>query len=323
MNVINAVLNSIDIGPAKQHENLKMFPLFSCQAVTEVDYITLDEAIGLDEVEITETSLEGSVSELFLKNKGKHPVLILDGETLVGAKQDRTVNLTILAPACSRIILPVSCVESGRWSKSRKGFTTSKYSHFASGRGDRIMDVSKSLASDESRTSDQSSVWSSIDHMFESSDLASSTSSMVDIYDNSETEVEEFVDVITPTNGQIGAVFVRNNSVSGVELFESPNILSKLFDKILRSHALEAVVLESHNHQSHTHDKIVQFLSDIEKATTLQYEAVGLGNDIRLNGDLTIGAALARKNKLIHLASYSRLDVYCHRLKSCCQRLKL
>ena len=60
-------------------------------------------------------------------------ILILDGEELVGAKQNRIVNTTILIPANSTITIPVSCVEQGRWSydvlkkkesDSSKGYAT-------------------------------------------------------------------------------------------------------------------------------------------------------------------------------------------------------
>ena len=48
-------------------------------------------------------------------NEGELSVLLLDGEELLGAKQNRVLNLTILVPAHQTCVVPVSCVESGRW----------------------------------------------------------------------------------------------------------------------------------------------------------------------------------------------------------------
>ena len=49
-------------------------------------------------------------------NKSDRMVLILDGEELVGIKQNRIVNTTILIAANTTTVIPVSCVEQGRWS---------------------------------------------------------------------------------------------------------------------------------------------------------------------------------------------------------------
>jgi hypothetical protein len=38
-----------------------------------------------------------------------------DGEQLVGAKQNRILNMTVLVAAETEVTIPVSCVERGRW----------------------------------------------------------------------------------------------------------------------------------------------------------------------------------------------------------------
>ena len=94
-----------------------MFPLVSRDAAQRrvPDYRTLDEGLKVGGVEITEVSEQGSVPELRVVNRGLHPILIVDGEELIGAKQNRVVNLTILVAPQSKLTIPVSCVEAGRW----------------------------------------------------------------------------------------------------------------------------------------------------------------------------------------------------------------
>lgn len=77
------------------------------------DWLTLAEA-G-DRVRTTEVDDEGSVPELRVANLGDLPLLLLDGEQLVGAKQNRILNMTVLVAAHSEVTIPVSCVEQGRW----------------------------------------------------------------------------------------------------------------------------------------------------------------------------------------------------------------
>jgi len=55
----------------------------------------------------------GSVPDLLVDNRGDVRVLFLEGEELIGAKQNRILNTSVLVPAHSKIKIPVSCVEPG------------------------------------------------------------------------------------------------------------------------------------------------------------------------------------------------------------------
>ena len=73
-------------------------------------------------IEISEVSEGGSVPELRLKNKLDQDVFAADGETLLGAKQNRVLNSSIYVKASAEIVIPVSCVEQGRWSYQSRNF---------------------------------------------------------------------------------------------------------------------------------------------------------------------------------------------------------
>src|SRR5688572_29584273 len=78
---------------------------------------TLDEAIGTDDAVITETSEDGSVPELALANNSIRALFVLDGEQVIGVKQNRTFNVSMLLPPESNTVVPVSCLELGRWAR--------------------------------------------------------------------------------------------------------------------------------------------------------------------------------------------------------------
>ena len=106
-NLIASTLESITLGAPTVCDSITMFPLMGPGAVEqEPFYLTLDQALGDGWTEITEMSEQGSVPELRVTNKGTKPVFILDGEELVGAKQNRVVNLTILVPAKTTLNIP-------------------------------------------------------------------------------------------------------------------------------------------------------------------------------------------------------------------------
>ena len=75
-----------------------MFPLRS-QSETAVDYLLLGDALAAKLVTVREVSEAGSVSDLIVDNRADKPVLVVDGEELVGAKQNRVANLTLLVAA--------------------------------------------------------------------------------------------------------------------------------------------------------------------------------------------------------------------------------
>ena len=107
------------------HRNLTLFPLLAPNGI-KPDYLTLDQALDGNLVEITELDDAGRVPELKLINLGKKKVLIIEGEELVGAKQNRIVNSSFLIAGKAEVIIPVSCVEQGRWRYESDKFESGK-----------------------------------------------------------------------------------------------------------------------------------------------------------------------------------------------------
>lgn len=111
----------IKVGARQSHKNMTIYCLLAAEEST-VDFVTLDEALDKGFLSITELDDTGSVPELRVTNKSDRKVLMLDGEKLVGAKQNRVLNVTVLIAAQSETIIPVSCVEQGRWSYRTREF---------------------------------------------------------------------------------------------------------------------------------------------------------------------------------------------------------
>lgn len=118
---VRSFLESLKLGRRQSHENLTIFPLMAPQNGAP-DYLTLEEALAEGCMRITELSEGGSVPELRLFNDSPRAVLIVEGEELSGAKQNRVVNATFLVPGKTQLVIPVSCVEQGRWSYKGRTF---------------------------------------------------------------------------------------------------------------------------------------------------------------------------------------------------------
>ena len=122
----------------------------------------------------------------------------MDGEELVGAKQNRVLNLTILVRPKSKATIPVSCVERGRWAYRQRDFAASDRSMFAQAKASKLDQVSESMRARRGRSSDQGRVWADIDMKVASMKAAAPTAAMSDVFDQYRDKVGAFVDALKP-----------------------------------------------------------------------------------------------------------------------------
>lgn len=156
-----ARLASLEIGRPKKHGGLCVYPLLGAD-LGRTAYTLLEAALAAGTVTIKEESVWGSVPTLTLTNTGAECVFLLDGEELLGAKQNRIVNTSVLAGPNAALSLPVTCVEAGRWRQDTAQFASGGSHYNARGRQRKVAEVSASLARSGRADSDQSRVWSDI-----------------------------------------------------------------------------------------------------------------------------------------------------------------
>lgn len=307
MQIVEKALAQVKKGAGVSFNNLMVTPLLAVNQ-GEPDYLTLDEALARGDVRVTETSEAGDVPELRLENRGDLSVLLLDGEELVGAKQNRVLNLTILAPAKSTIAIPVSCVEAGRWSHSSPEFSTKGRAFYAAGRARKADQVTDSLRMTGTRRSRQGEVWEDIAAKSSRMDSFSDTAAMACLYEDYHDQVEEYLKAVQCVDGQVGAVFVINGQIRGIELFDFTTTFRKLMPKLIRSYALDAIDEQGSEGSSKSQD-VSDFLAAVSAADGSVHTAVGEGEDIRISAQRLAGGALSARERVIHLCAFRLPDV--------------
>lgn len=307
MTKLSDMIDANMLGEPKRFLNLTMFPLAGDASKT-VDYLVLDEAAAYDYVRISEISEGGSVPELRVQNNGPKSVLLLDGEQLVGAKQNRVLNLTVLAPAGKAIDIPVSCVEAGRWAYESPAFMASERTHFAQGRARKAAAVSASMASGRGRYSDQGEVWDGIAAKAMRMDSTSPTGAMEFLYERHDASIEKFLAALAPVDGQAGAVFAIGARIVGMDLFDHPTTFGKLFRKLLSGYAVDALEVGNHEYYA-DFESARQFLHRVAAGAPTSYPAVGLGTDLRYHDEHLTVAALVRDDGPVHVCAFSMGDI--------------
>ena len=130
MRELTKLLEKINLGAPTKLGNLFMVPVIGTEK-ENANYYNLTGSLKEGTAEITEVSESGDVPKILFKNRADKPILLVDGEELVGCKQNRVLNLSVLAPASEETEIPVSCVEQGRWSSRGRNFRTSENFEFA------------------------------------------------------------------------------------------------------------------------------------------------------------------------------------------------
>jgi hypothetical protein len=303
MQAIQSLVSSLEIGQPQIEGGLAVFPLFRKDAAV-MDYLLLDEALDLELAHVTEVSEAGHVPELAFENDSPQRVLLVDGDELLGARQNRIVNISILVGAGKKLVIPVSCVEQGRWSYRSARFAAAKRSLFASAKAKKMASMSRAMRDGGSRRSDQREIWSGISAQMSARRVESDTGAMSDLYEAVEPDLDRYAKAFTVQPGQAGAVFADGSRVIGLELFDAPEAFGKCFGKMVRSYALDVVEAPMPVDAAAVKIEVRRFLDEMLKAATEKYAALGDGEDVRLAGEGIAGGALLDGERVVHLAAY-------------------
>ena len=300
-----ALLDKVSLGIPSGYRNLTLTPiLLKNGPLSAIEPMSLEEAIGEGTIQVTEVSAEGHVPELRVKNSGDKPVLILDGEELVGAKQNRIVNLTILVAPQSEIVIPVSCVEAGRWGYSRTGFAAAGRVLNPEIRYRKPEAVTKNLKERRVRSADQSAVWDGVSKALFALGAASPTSALGDGFDSRANDIKDFLETLKPQAGQIGVIYRIDGVLAGLDLFGSKHALARAFAKLIRGSALQALAGFQMDANASLEER--QFLSAVLSAPGDRFPAVGLGEELRFDTSEIGGGALELEGTLIHLFAFPK-----------------
>jgi hypothetical protein len=306
MATIDNLISLVNVAAPIKYRALSVFALNGNETARATSYLVLDEALATGAFRVTEVSEIGSVPKLLAINDTDSPVLLLDGEELVGAKQNRVINLSIMVAPKSRTEIPVSCVEAGRWRSESDAFHSEERVQFARARAEKINQVSWSLNRSNLAASDQGAVWDAIAAKSSRMRVKSPTGAMAEIYESRRDDLKNYIAAIPTSDSQLGAVYAIGSSIVGLELFDAHGTYRNIAPKLLMSYALDA--MEEIETTTRVPDpNIVQgFIEDVRSAQRRRFMAVGMGESVRLSGDTVVGAALEVEASCIHLSVFRR-----------------
>jgi hypothetical protein len=305
MNSLASEFAAITIGTPVSFQNLTLFPLLRHSSTAVPDYLLLEDGIAQGLARVTEITTDGSVPELRFQNGSDQPVLLLDGEELIGARQNRILNVTVLAPAKQTIVIPVSCVEAGRWNMAAPDFKTAGHVLYSRARASRTAHVTASMRDSGTRRSNQSAIWDDIAAKSSRMEAASPTGAMSAVYEKHAQSVEQYVNASSCDPLQAGVIFFIPGSCIGVDLFDNTTTLRRLFPKLVRSYALDALEAPAPaSHEGDPSEVAAKIFEEIIAAPSFTQRAVGMGEEIRIDDSSLSGAALWALSRYVHVCAF-------------------
>jgi tetratricopeptide (TPR) repeat protein len=298
---LRKILGTIQVSDGGGTEGLQVFGL-RWDAPPGVAYRTLDEALADGSLEVREVSESGQVPRLDVANRSEVPVFLMAGEQVVGAKQNRVINASVLLGARSELPLAVSCVEQGRWAYRSERFSSAGTSSHATLRHMMSRHAHDSYSRRGTPDSDQGAVWREVSRILGAHDTLSRSHALHDAYEKMGDRLERVSQAISIGADWNGVAFAIGDRIVGLDLFDRPETFGKLWPKLIHAYAIDA--LASKESRTTSIADVEEWIRGSTNTACDAYPSAGLGVDVRLEGQRLVGAALMVEDVPLHFEMF-------------------
>lgn len=296
------VFPPLKLESAMGYRNLTVVPCFGGWERYQ-NYLLASEALGSGHLRVTETSSSGTVPELLAFNLSHCPILLIDGEELQGAKQNRILNTTVFLAPASKTRVPVSCVEEGRWNHVSDEFKSGHYSP-VSLRQRKSRDVQLNLRTRGCPESDQGAVWACVSEQVAASGGDAPTRALSDALDAQADVLARYHEALPYPEGACGVVAAVAGGFVAADVFDSPTTLEVLWPRLIASYAFDAEATDLKADKTFSTRAAAVILEHVKEQKGDTFDSVGLGRDLRFEADDLIGQGLVVGNRLLHLSIF-------------------
>lgn len=300
--LVRDMLSQMVPGAAHHEAGLTLVPFFA--AAPAKDYFLAAEAAGLGLIEIGEVG-GGDVPNVVVQNKSELPVLLVDGEHLEGAKQNRIINVSALIAERSRTILPVSCVEQGRWHYTGDAsFAPSPDHAYAKLRRMQAESSVVAARAGRERRPSQGAVWNEVSSKHQEMGVRSSSGAMRDSYEGHRGALDAIQRAFSqPEPGQTGVLACIGGEPIVLDAFDRPDTLAKMWKRLVSGYAMDALTAATLKVPSGVAE---EFMAQARGGEFSIHDAVGIGTDVVVTSPAVVGNALAWDGGVVHLSLFGR-----------------
>ena len=287
------LLDETELLDAQVHRNIAAIPI-KTPPNYKFDVMTLKKGfeLGLVNVKECETS---TVNTIVVENKSVTPLLLIDGEEIVGGDQNRIVNATILVGPQSEMKIPVNCTEHGRWGFKHK-FRESE--HMAN-----YMTRSAKAHARYTNMDEQGAVWGAIEKLEQKRSFSSPTQAMSENYEDAKSDLNKILPAFKAVDGQSGIVVIIDGEIKGFEIFANSDVYRQFHEKVLKSYLIGVDINDSVF--AINNDEIRSFMGKALDCEVNESKNTGLEKRFEFKNDDGLGTLYTYAEELIHLSYFA------------------
>jgi len=262
-------------------------------------YLVAREAAKSGTFEVTEQG-GGVVREVIARNHGDVSVLVTDGSSLMGAKQNRVVVETILVGPRQEVAIKVGCVERGRWRPTSASFDVSPTFVEPALRKHTVAQASAR------GQVDQVLLWADVERVACFRGAHSTTDDYHEIVAGHRARAEERARAFEPVPDQVGLLAIAGGRLLGFEVFGHPEIWLALREGLVPSYVLSAEMGARNVPEAQKGIVAAEWLAALADARVAVHPARGMGARLAIDGPDFAGAGLWADGHAAHLAVFGK-----------------
>lgn len=290
----------------QMYQTLTFYPLVDSEP-RQLPFRLLKDALDDGTVVIGEIG-GGSVPELQVENRSDSAVLILDGEQLIGAKQNRMTNRTILLAPHTATAIPVSCMEQGRWHLQSRQFRHGD--HYSPAKLRRVArrteaayTAARMAASPGVLREAQGPVWSEISDYADKLGGRSKTGALNDLYGFRSSDLREWSKHFPWVDDQVGILVFLADRPLGMDVVGCHRLYARLHKRLVSGYVMDALAARDRSGKRPNEKSATGFLDKVRSAERTDAPTVGRGRYRVLSGSVT-GGELQDTLGLVHLSAF-------------------
>jgi hypothetical protein len=301
----------VKLSGAQTFEKLTVFRLVAAGA-DDLPCDLLTDAMSAGTLTIGEVG-QGTVPALVATNTDERAVLVLDGEQLIGSRQNRMTNRSILLPGHSQTEFPVFCMEQGRWHfTSAQMAPAPQHSPVKLRRHARVAEARRAdagmPAAPETLRAEQGAYWHDVADTLKSVGGDSATGSLHAAYEANLGRIAEFVAAFGSERDQVGLLAFAGDAALGLDILGAPRLYARVHERLLRGYVLDALehAAKQRGTEATAPDAAAaqRYLDIVRDAPRHGAPTTGTGTYHVLSGTVVGGELLDDSRRLTHLSAF-------------------